>query len=156
MKTLRRCGCSDGCDERCQPNGKTHAAGCDHSRADALQKCKCQSGPGKSVAPRLKTFCFLKFIDRFLLHDLSPCLFSYVMGAGLNKANSLCRPQWSAHVCLRPLATSRIMWKISSPTCSIVASPVAMRPALISIRSDHLSASALREDTLITGAMASP
>src|ERR1700678_443696 len=42
---------------------------------------------------------------------------AYVMGAGLNNANSLCKPQRSAQVCLRPLATLRISWKICSPTC---------------------------------------
>lgn len=58
----------------------------------------------------------LLILSQTLTRNASPRLY-YVMGAGLNKANSLCRPQWSAQVCLRPLATSRIIRKICSPTC---------------------------------------
>ena len=59
-------------------------------------------------------------------------------------------------VCLRPLATSRISWKICSPTSLMVASPVAITPASTSIRSGHCFASGVRDATLITGAIARP
>ena len=56
----------------------------------------------------------------------------------------------------RPLATSRINRKSSDPTSSMVACPVAMRPASRSIKSAHFSANAVRDEILITGTSASP
>ena len=47
----------------------------------------------------------------------------YVTGPGLNGASALASPQCSAHVRLRPLATSRISRKISQPVSSMVALP---------------------------------
>lgn len=57
---------------------------------------------------------------------------------------------------LRPLATSKIVLKISQPTSSILASPVAIRPALISIKSAQCSDKECRVDTFRTGAAARP
>ena len=65
-----------------------------------------------------------------MITSVSLLLGAYVTGAGLNRAKSLCRPQWSAQVCLRPLATSRRRWKISQPTSSMVAWPVAIRAGI--------------------------
>src|SRR4029077_6818547 len=58
-----------------------------------------------------------------------------VTGAGLNSTSALCNFQCSAQVFLRPLATSSIRWNISQPTSAMVFSPVAIVPALTSIRS---------------------
>ena len=80
----------------------------------------------------------------------------YVTGPGLNGLSALPSPHRSAQVWRRPLATSRMVSKISRPIPSIVAAPVAMRPASTSMRSGHFSASAVREDTFSTGTMLRP
>ena len=58
--------------------------------------------------------------------------------------------------CFTPLATSRIMLKISVPTSAIVAFPTATSPAEISIMSNQCSFISLRLHTLMTGQMSRP
>ena len=77
--------------------------------------CACGSRePGSADGYRYGGLDHVNSAPQLIFAPLAPC---YVMGAGLNRANSLCKPQWSAQVCLRPLATARIKWKICSPTC---------------------------------------
>ncbi|CAK8744217.1 hypothetical protein SODG_007313 [Sodalis praecaptivus] len=79
-----------------------------------------------------------------------------VTGAGLNTDSALWMPHWSDQVFFRPLAISKIKWNSCQPTSSMVASPVAIVPALMSIKSYQRSASAVRVAILITGTAARP
>ena len=55
-----------------------------------------------------------------------------------------------------PLATSRIKWNNFQPTSSMVSSPVAIVPALISIKSNQWFASPVRVAILMTGTSIRP